>query len=147
MDPVFGEVRTTKEREASWCARRRGCSPKGTVRMCNFWISSMLPIVMAPSLASARLSGKLLLLKLVMKFTCNRTPQTRLNSCCDVVLEGPLKTRCTHLTDNNLMIWSCWRDLRGESSQLQLHTWNSHHMHLLEVRMSTHAPTQRGDFR
>lgn len=69
VEPVLGEVRTAKEREASWWARRRGCSARGTVRMCSFWISSMLPIVMAPSLASARLSGKLLLLKLVMKFT------------------------------------------------------------------------------
>ena len=70
VGPCEGEVRTANVREDSWCARRRGCSPSGTVRMCSFWISSMLPMAMLPSLLSARLSGKLLLLKEDMKFTC-----------------------------------------------------------------------------
>ena len=68
--PLAGLVSTAKEREASWCARRRGCSPRGTVRMCSFWISSIPPIAIAPSFASARLSGNAALLKLAMKFTC-----------------------------------------------------------------------------
>ena len=70
VGPWDGEVRTTNERLGSWCARRRGCSPRGTLRMCSFWISSMLPMAMLASLASARLSGKLALLKDDMKFTC-----------------------------------------------------------------------------
>ena len=73
--PLAGLVRTAKEREGSWCARRRGCSPRGTVRMCSFWISSMPPIAIAPSFASARLSGNAALLKLAMKFTCARPPR------------------------------------------------------------------------
>ena len=82
VGPWEGEVRTAKVREASWCARRRGCSPSGTVRMCSFWISSMLPIAMLPSLLSARLSGKLLLLKDDMKFTCAASrPSERFPSC------------------------------------------------------------------
>ncbi len=70
VGPWEGDVRTMKERLDSWCARRRGCSPRGTLRMCSFWISSMLPMAMLASLASARLSGKLALLKDDMKFTC-----------------------------------------------------------------------------
>lgn len=65
------EVVTRKVWEESWWARRRACSPMGTARMCSFWISSMLPMVRPDSLAMARLSGKLALLKLVIKFTCN----------------------------------------------------------------------------
>ena len=65
------EVVTRKVWEESWWARRRACSPMGTALMCSFWISSMLPIVRPDSLAMARLSGKLALLKLVIRFTCN----------------------------------------------------------------------------
>lgn len=64
------EVVTRKVWEESWWARRRACSPRGTARMCSFWISSMLPMVRPDSLAMARLSGKLELLKLVIRFTC-----------------------------------------------------------------------------
>lgn len=70
MGPWVGEVRTAKVRLGSWCARRRGCSPRSTVRMCSFWISSMLPIVMEASLDSARLSGNDEELNEDMKFTC-----------------------------------------------------------------------------
>ena len=72
MGPWVGEVRTAKVRLGSWCARRRGCSPSGTVRMCSFWISSMLPMLMEASLLSARLSGKDDELNEDMKFTCRR---------------------------------------------------------------------------
>ena len=65
------EVVTRKVWEESWWARRRACSPMGTALMCSFWISSMLPMVRPDSLAMARLSGKLALLKLVIKFTYN----------------------------------------------------------------------------
>lgn len=63
-------MRTTNDLLDSWWASRLGCSPRGTVRMCSFWISSIAPMAMHPSFAIARLSGKELLLKLVMKFTC-----------------------------------------------------------------------------
>ncbi len=72
VGPWVGEVRRAKVRLGSWCARRRGCSPRGTVRMCSFWISSMLPMLMDASLLSARLSGKEDELKEDMKFTCSR---------------------------------------------------------------------------
>ena len=64
------EVVRRKVWEESWWARRRACSPTGTALMCSFWISSMLPMLRPASLAMARLSGKLALLKLVIRFTC-----------------------------------------------------------------------------
>lgn len=70
MGPWVGLVRTAKVRLVSWCARRRGCSPRGTVRICSFWISSMLPMLMEASLDSARLSGKEDELKDDIKLTC-----------------------------------------------------------------------------
>ena len=50
-------VHTAKQRELSMCARRRGCSPSSTVRMCSFWMSSMVPTVRPPPAAIARQSG------------------------------------------------------------------------------------------
>lgn len=41
--------------EASWYAILRGVSPSGTVRMCSFCISSIVPIVTVLSVASAKL--------------------------------------------------------------------------------------------
>lgn len=41
--------------EVSWYAILRGDSPSGTVRMCSFCISSIVPIVTVLSVASARL--------------------------------------------------------------------------------------------
>ena len=61
---------TPNVRVESWCANRLGCSPRGTDRMCSFWISSMLPMLSPVSLARARLSGKLDELKGHMKLTC-----------------------------------------------------------------------------
>ena len=54
---------TANVRLASWYAMRRGCSPSGMVRMCSFWMSSMVPIVSADLEASASDSGKEALLK------------------------------------------------------------------------------------
>ena len=56
----------------------------GTALMCSFWISSMLPMVSPDSLAMAKLSGKLALLKLVITFTCTHL---ELDPCTEAVHE------------------------------------------------------------
>ena len=49
---------TPKVCEDSWYAIRRGDSPSGTVLMCNFCISSIVPIVKLLSFARAKLENK-----------------------------------------------------------------------------------------
>lgn len=68
--PAGAIVNTPSVLVLSWWVIRRGCSPRGTVRMCSFWISSMLPSMRPSSLQIAKLSGSLGELNDVMKLTC-----------------------------------------------------------------------------
>ena len=56
---------TAKVREASWWQILLGCSPRGMLRICSFWMLSRAPISSESSLAMTREPGKAVLLKLV----------------------------------------------------------------------------------
>lgn len=53
--PILHLTNTMHTCELSWYAILRGDSPSGTVRMCSFCISSIVPIVTVLSVANARL--------------------------------------------------------------------------------------------
>jgi hypothetical protein len=69
FDDGYRTVQTARVREEGWCAIRRGCSPSGICRICNFWISSIPPMIRDSSVANARLLGKASRLKGVIDVT------------------------------------------------------------------------------